>query len=209
MDDGSDNYWPTLCDKIKRWSEGRHQGVTKASLGIESITCSICQEGRLAIAGFQSHLPPSLSPGPQELGVVLACGHIVGKECVTNWRKHCVQKKLKKQTYSCPFCRLNLGPVHCSRHQFAHIISLTQGQQDFGILSQNVQKGLDEARAHLEAASSCPDCISGNAGEKLAPRPYQLTNLTQADWDEIEAVLSQLFGTNYQAPWTDGRAEQA
>lgn len=86
--------------------------IQKSAIDPEDQTCAICSE-----AYQSSTSTPLVTDGIQEAPVKLICGHIFGRECITQWLQ---------ERDSCPKCRAHVAPV--TRQQRAHIEYTRQRQ---------------------------------------------------------------------------------
>ncbi|KAM7183183.1 hypothetical protein V8F20_012719 [Naviculisporaceae sp. PSN 640] len=144
------NYWPAIEAAIKQWFAGRDQptGPTRAALGIDKIICGICQANELSIAEFQ--------PNKDESAVVLACGHLIGGQCMNEWAETCSRQE---QPLKCPLCRAPLVARRCQLHQIL-CIDLDK-DVPFTTVVERVQGMMDDNARNEEAAKTCqnPGCL--------------------------------------------------
>lgn len=154
-------FWPDLVGALRRRRSGQPTG---------SVKCMICGDAHLIIDGIEGPRDAAdleAAGITQECGVLAACGHIFGEDCLENWRR---MRGRQHEPFSCPFCRFDLDPPRCSDHEVRWPRTLHwEGGRNFWLLRNNRQPSGDPHRA---AAERCPDCRA-EAGlvESVSPPP--------------------------------------
>ncbi|KAM7216369.1 hypothetical protein V8F06_008291 [Rhypophila decipiens] len=130
----SECFWPTILGHIRA-----------PQAGIKAVVCAICHDSELVIPGLQP-----LTSDNFEDAVLLACGHVLGKDCVKNWKDNCMAGR--KHTWSCPICRADLSPRRCKKHR--DIVDLTRLDETSEVF-RNYQSRME---ANEEVSRQCRDC---------------------------------------------------
>ncbi|KAK2040888.1 hypothetical protein LZ31DRAFT_578057 [Colletotrichum somersetense] len=99
----SDGFWPTIRDNYLRSLEDESIRV--------DIPCVVC--GDECIVDGQAHWARRRPEGVgRELPVILCCGHMIGDECLEEWRQ---TRRREGEEPNCPICRMSLECSDCGR----------------------------------------------------------------------------------------------
>ncbi|KAK2057871.1 hypothetical protein LY76DRAFT_656164 [Colletotrichum caudatum] len=99
----SDGFWPTIRDDYLRSLED--EGIRV------DIPCVIC--GDECIVDGQAHWARWRPEGVgREVPVILCCGHMIGNECLEEWRQ---TRRRQGEEPNCPICRMSLECSDCGR----------------------------------------------------------------------------------------------
>ncbi|KAK2033529.1 hypothetical protein LX32DRAFT_725106 [Colletotrichum zoysiae] len=97
----SDGFWPTIRDNYLRSLEDESIRV--------DIPCVVC--GDECIVDGQEHWARRRPEGAgRELPVILCCGHMIGDECLEEWRH---TRRREGEEPNCPICRMSLECSNC------------------------------------------------------------------------------------------------
>ncbi|KAM7200638.1 hypothetical protein V8F33_003843 [Rhypophila sp. PSN 637] len=150
----SPSYWNDILRIFRKLFAGHQLGIPRAELKLETVSCISCQ-CELVIDGLQPRRrsPPNAHDElTQEDAVLLACGHVIGKECMTTWCQSLVQSG---RPVTCPYCRFELEPDLCPAHAFKPMIPLARGANNFNLLFKNIKPS---GPARTELSKDCPAC---------------------------------------------------
>ncbi|RFU75711.1 hypothetical protein TARUN_6470 [Trichoderma arundinaceum] len=126
-----DNYWPTVRQYI---NNGGHGGTNQARI---KVSCPICRD-ELPVRG----LDPSPELLQHEGGVVIGCGHIFCRTCLTQTFRAQGEEARKR---SCPVCRAEMECQRCGLQGRAVDIPKAHGNaHDFEELPRTVPEGGDQ-----------------------------------------------------------------
>ncbi|KAK4213312.1 hypothetical protein QBC37DRAFT_374206 [Rhypophila decipiens] len=156
----SPSYWNDILRIFRKWFAGHQLGIPRAELNLETVSCISCQ-CELVIDGLQPRRrrspPPAATDNDddeltQEDAVLLACGHVIGEECMTTWCQSLVQSR---RPVTCPYCRFELEPDLCPAHAFKPMIPVARGANNFQLLFRNIQP---TGPAQTKLSQECPAC---------------------------------------------------
>ncbi|KAH6606956.1 hypothetical protein Trco_006109 [Trichoderma cornu-damae] len=123
-----DSYWPTVRQYI---NNGGHEGAKGART---KAVCPICRD-ELPVRG----LDPSQELLQHEGGVVIGCGHIFCRSCLTQTFRAQNEEQRKR---SCPVCRAEMECQRCGLQGRAIDIPKAHGNaSDFDQLPRTVPEG--------------------------------------------------------------------
>lgn len=149
-------YWPEVRAAIMANLAGSVVGFSKEKTRPSVCTCLICNEAELVINGIQDRRSDEELARTgiiQEDGVMAACGHIFGRQCLDAWEELCSKSS---RSFTCPACRFDLDPRRCPKHRLeAPVTDLAVGTRKFGLIFDNLQA---TGHANKAAADQCWDC---------------------------------------------------
>ncbi|KAF4924328.1 Midasin [Colletotrichum viniferum] len=102
-----DEYWPNIRPYFERLHQDYVNGSSEEHRNTEiQIPCCVCHN--LTSVPFSSEHYPAGPHDHQELAAVLPCGHLIGLDCLTEWRRQADFIPLP-----CPHCRRPLDCEDC------------------------------------------------------------------------------------------------
>ncbi|KAF5522638.1 Replicase polyprotein 1a [Colletotrichum aenigma] len=102
-----DDYWPNIRPHFERLHRDYVNGSSEEHRNTEiQIPCCVCHN--LTSVPFSSEHYPAGLHDHQELAAVLPCGHLIGLDCLTEWRQQADFIPLP-----CPYCRRPLDCEDC------------------------------------------------------------------------------------------------
>lgn len=133
-----DYYWPSIRRYI---NNGGHRGAPDARI---KVTCPICRD-ELPVRGLE----PSQELLRHEGGVVIGCGHVFCRSCLTQTFRAQGEEMRKR---SCPICRAEMECQRCGLQGRTVDIPKAEGNaSDFDDLPRTVPEGGSQA-------STCVRC---------------------------------------------------
>ncbi|KAK2753000.1 hypothetical protein CKAH01_06241 [Colletotrichum kahawae] len=113
------DYWPNIRPHFERLRQDRYNGSPEEQLNIEiQVPCCICQN--LTLVPFSSEHYPADPQDHNEVTAVLPCGHLIGLDCLTEWRRQSDFLPLP-----CPQCRHPLDCEDCFVQLRYHVLNDT------------------------------------------------------------------------------------
>ncbi|KAM7203374.1 hypothetical protein V8F20_003968 [Naviculisporaceae sp. PSN 640] len=173
---------PTLRKLLIPKFVRRHVGVPTSPL--PSPHCTICYD-KLQIAGVtEEEILLEQQRGEtveREPAALLACGHIVGKNCIETFRQAEVNADEFPQ---CPECRFDLMPEGCWHHGLIPIQDISQSIHDyeFFLLWEHILPDLDTLEEAFERGYASAIIDGTLHTEEITPANWYQAFMDMVQW---------------------------